>query len=137
MVCKSDHFALTFELKLKFKHKKPLKIKTYNYNINTANWCVLNRDLNSINWLLNLILDSQELDIAWSEFKQVLNCLLQIHIPTMTIKSDFQPPWFDSECYIKCMEKERLHSKYKLTKSISDDLKFMNCRREFKSLINK
>ena len=32
VVCKSDHFALTFGLKLKFKRKKPLKIKTYKPN---------------------------------------------------------------------------------------------------------
>ena len=131
VMCKSDHFAISFALKLKFKRKKPLEIKTYNYK--RANWEALNRDLSNINWLL--VLDSQEPDIAWSNFKQVLNYLLQIHIPRITIKSNFQPPWFDSECYVKCREKERLHRKYKSTKSISDELKFVNCRREFKSLM--
>ena len=130
-VCKSDHFAIIFEVKLKLQRKKALKINILNYK--RANWDLLNIDLNSVDWLS--ILDSQESDIVWANFKQVLNHFLQIHIPKITIKSRSHPPWFDSECYIKCREKERLHKKYKRTKSILDELKFRNCRREFKSLI--
>ena len=106
-VCKSDHFAIIFEVKLKLQRKKALKINTLNYK--RANWDLLYRDLNSVDCLP--ILDSQESDIIWANFKQVLNHFLQIHIPKITIQSRSHPPWFDSECYIKCREKERLHKK--------------------------
>ena len=131
VACKSDHFAITFEVKLKLKRKKPWKINTFNYK--RANWDALNSDLHNINWLS--VLDSQEPDIVWQNFKTLLNHFLELHIPKITIKSKFQPPWFDSECYVKCREKERLHKRFKSTKSIRDELKFTNCRREFKSLI--
>ena len=115
------------------KRKKPWKINTFNYK--RANWDALNSDLHNINWLS--VLDSQEPNIVWQNFKTLLNNFLELHMPKITIKSKFQPPWFDSECYVKCREKERLHKlfNFKSTKSIRDELKFTNFRREFKSLI--
>ena len=56
-------------------------------------------------------------------------------IPKITIRHNFGPPWFDADCYNKCREKEHPHKKYKRAKSMSDELKFANCRREFKNLI--
>ena len=129
--CKSDHYALTFEIKLKIKRKRPLKTK--NFNFKQANWDRLNIDLNSVDWLS--LLDSIEPDLAWDKFKQVLNHFLEIHVPKITFKHNSQPPWFDAECYVKCREKERLHKKYKRTQSINDEIKFVNCRREFKNLM--
>ena len=62
---------------------------------------------------------------------------MNAHIPKITIKSKDKPPWFDAECYAKCREKERLHQKFKRTKSMHDELKFSVCRREYKSLMRK
>ena len=73
--------------------------------------------------------------MAWSKFKEILNYLQEKHIPKVAIELKSQPPWFDTECYIKCREKERLHRKYKNTKSINDELKFSSCRREFKNSV--
>ena len=58
-----------------------------------------------------------------------------MHIPKVTIKLMSQPPWFDTECYVKCREKERLHKEFKSTKSVNDELKFASCRREFNNLV--
>ena len=69
--CKSDHYALTFEIKLKIKRKRPLKTK--NFNFKQANWDRLNIDLNSVDWLS--LLDSIEPDLAWDKFKQVFESL--------------------------------------------------------------
>ena len=129
--CKSDHYALTLDIKLKIERKKPVKVSSFNFK--RANWDGLNSDLNSVDWLSHL--DCIELDQAWFKFKRILNHLLEIHIPKITFKHNSQPPWFDAECYVKCREKERLHKKYKRTKSINDELKFTNCRKEFKSLV--
>ena len=79
------------------------------------------------------LLDCLEPDAAWS--KEILNNLQELHIPKVTIKLTSQPPWFDTECYVKCREKDRLHKKFKSTKSVNDELKFASCRRKFKILV--
>ena len=130
-ICKSDHYAITFDLKLKIAREKP--VKTQRFNFKKANWDNLNTELNNVNWIS--VLDCLEPDIAWLRFKDILNSLLHIHIPKVTVKLNSQPPWFDTECYLKCKEKEGLHKKYKSTKSIQDELKFSLCRKEFKNLL--
>ena len=58
-----------------------------------------------------------------------------LHSKSNYTKLNSQPPWFDTECYLKCKEKERLHKKIKSTKSNADELRFTLCRKEFKRLI--
>ena len=135
-ICKSDHYAITFDLnidrvKLKIVRKKP--VKTQRFNFKKANWDNLNTEENNVNWIS--VLDRLEPDIAWLRFKDILNSLLHIYIPKVTVRLNSQLPWFDTECYLKCKEKERLHKRYKSTKSIQDELKFSLCRKEFKSLL--
>ena len=62
---------------------------------------------------------------------------MQRHIPVITVKSEFQPFWFDSECHRKCREKEKLHKKFKLSKNLSNGLKFASARKEFKKVIER
>ena len=38
--CKSDHYAITFKVKIKVVRKKPIKIKSFNFK--RANWDGLN-----------------------------------------------------------------------------------------------
>ena len=38
--CKSDHYALTFDIKLKIERKKPVKVSSFNFKC--ANWDGLN-----------------------------------------------------------------------------------------------
>ena len=130
-ICKSDHHAIIFDIMLKIKHKKPRKIKRFNFK--RANWHSLNTDLNNVDWVS--VLDCMEPDQAWIKFKSSLNYFLKTYIPKVTTKLNSQPPWFDTECYLKCKEKKRLHKKYKSTKSTADELKFTLCRKEFKSLV--
>ena len=42
------------------------------------------------------------------------------HIPTITLKSESQPIWYDSECHRKCKEKERYHKMHKRSGSLHD-----------------
>ena len=132
-VCKSDHFPITFEIKTKIKRKKPTKRKSYNFK--RADWEALNRDLNGVDW--HALLDSTEIELAWLKFKAKLFHLVYIHIPTLTLKSDFQPPWFDAELYQCCRTKERARMKFKRSNNKIDELKFINSRREFKSMASK
>ena len=62
---------------------------------------------------------------------------MQRHIPVITVKSEFQPFWFDSECHRKCREKEKLHKKFKLSKNLKDGLNFASARKEFKKLVER
>ena len=70
-------------------------------------------------------------------FKERLFELANKHIPKTTIKSDSQPPWFDSECYDFCRKKERLRAKFKQSKREIDGLKFSLARKEFKKLVSQ
>ena len=71
----------------------------------------------------------------WGNFKSTVLDKINTHIPKFTIKSEYQPPWFDSECYAKCREKDNLHKIYKTKNTVSSELKFKTFRREFKTLI--
>lgn len=59
------------------------------------------------------------------------------NIPTITSKSEFQPPWFDSETYEMCRKKERLQAKFKISKYPGHYQQYYNCRRDLKNLIQK
>ena len=52
-----------------------------------------------------MFIDCYEPEIMWSNFKRIVLAKVNPHIPTFTIKSEYQPPWFDSECYAKCRKK--------------------------------
>ena len=124
---------IKFKISLKVNRKKAAKIKALNYK--RANWDLLNRDLSNVDWIS--LMNNCDPDTAWINFKSTLTHLMDLHIPKITVKSNSKPPWFDAECYEKCREKERLHKKFKRTKTLNDEMKFTTCRREFKSLMRK
>ena len=102
------------------------------YNYSKANWRDLNTALSNVDWKS---LDSCEPEAAWTKFCEILSSYIDSFVPKFTVKNEYQPPWFDSECYVKCKEKDRLHKKFKDNKSLQNELNFKNCRREFKKLI--
>ena len=135
-VCKADHFPITFNIKAKISRKKPCRRCIYNFS--KANWTKLNEDFSQVNWdqILGFANNTQDLDMAWSKFKSIFFEQVDKHIPKIKIKSEFQPPWFDSEAYELCREKERHRTMYKATKNYEDYLKFSKCRRDIKHLVN-
>ena len=128
-ICKSDHFPLTFSIKSSLSRKKTPKRSVYNFK--KANWAQINQDLCSINWSF---LSSAHPDASWKVLKECLLNLADRYIPKVNIKSDFQPPWFDSELYSACRTKDRLRQKFKDSESLHDELKFTSSRRSFKRL---
>ena len=126
----SDHFPLTFCINLVVKRKKAVKRKIFNYK--RANWNDLNNDLRHTNW--NDLLLGKSTEQAWQIFKSQLDLLCRKYIPVITIKSEFQPPWFDSDCYNLCREKEKWRSKFKRSKNDEHYFKFSKCRSDFKKL---
>ncbi len=126
----SDHFPITFEVTTKVKHAKSTKRKCYNFK--RANWEALNNDLCRVNW--NDLLDSTEPEIAWKNFKAELFCHVSRHIPTVSIKNEYRPPWSDSQLHESCMKKERAHEKFKRTNFMLDEINFKKARKDFRFL---
>ena len=54
-------------------------------------------------------------------------------VPKIAVKNENKPPWFEADCFQK--GKEKLYKKFKANKSISNELKFKHCSKEFKDLI--
>ena len=79
------------------------------YNFKKANWDNLNEELNLINW--DNLLDCHEPEIAWQNFKKIFFSKVDLHIAKFSITNEHQPPWFDSECFAKCKEKDYLSKK--------------------------
>ena len=132
-ICTSDHFPLTFEIKTNVVHNASKKRKILNFK--KANWDALNRDLLSIPW--TDVLDGREPELAWRDFKCIVNALTKKHIPTITIRSDFTLPWFDSECFEAYRDKKRAHKQYRLSKNKDNEIKFKSKRRTFKAVCSK
>ena len=111
--CISDHYAVTLNITQTVFRKPRVKRTCFNYG--NANWNDLNNDLLNINW--DTILEYHEPEIMWGNFKNTVLDKINTHIPKFTIKSEYKPPWFDSECYAKCREKDKLHKIYKTKKN--------------------
>ena len=120
-VCSSDHFAIEFTLNIKVKRKKFPKRKIFNFK--KAKWDKLNKELNSINWSYEF--RNSGLESNWKIFKSIFFKLCYKHIPMVTVGSKMQPPWFDSETYHLCREKERHRSNFKKSKNLIDYEKFI------------
>ena len=103
-VCDSDHFGINFKVKLFCKRLKGQKRKVYNFK--KADWESLNFDLRHVQWDNHL--KFCDATTAWNRLKSILSQLCDKHIPKLTIKSQFQPPWFDSDIHKLCIKKERL-----------------------------
>ena len=133
VVCKSDHFPITFNVKTQITRKKSCKRKIYNFK--RANWDALNYELRQTNW--KAMLDSYEPKLAWCRFKTKLFELVNKYIPKIVIKSEFKPPWFDSELYHLCRKKERCRKNINKQKKIAMNLNLLNVGSLSRNLLNK
>ena len=93
--CNSDHYLITFEIKVKCKRIVPPKRKCYDYS--NVNWVNLNRELNNVSW--EEVIDYMEPETPWHNFTKILFCVIDKHIPKIVVRNEQNPPWFDSECY--------------------------------------
>ena len=103
--CYSDHYPISFDIKTTcICHNLP---KRKMYNFSRADWPSIKSELDSVGWVSAL--DNNEPDISRLHFKTILNNIINKFVPLVKIKTEFKSPWFDSECYRKCKEKEKLH----------------------------
>ena len=157
-VCASDHFPIFFNVKANIRRKQAIKREIFNFK--KADWNDLNRDLSNAPW--HSLLSSPDIEVCWHNFKLTLDNISKKHIPVIKSKDGFKPPWFDSEVYDLCRDKERirldlkaLKKKRDLTQTLLDqgpssqktqreqydkkllrlELNFQSTRREMKRLI--
>ena len=126
-----DHSPLKFLIHTHIKRNKISKRTIYNYK--RANYTALNNDLNRNDW--NYLLDSTEVGLGWSIFKTKLTTLCDKHIPKITVKETFKPPWFDSEVFRLNKKKEHFRQIFKRYNNPQDYNKFSSLRKELKCLI--
>ena len=132
-ICKSDHYTVSFKVNISTKSKKLSKRRIYNFK--RASWDQLNEDLSRVPW--SALIDRTDPEIAWSNFKTVLFGLVDKHIPKITMKNDFNAPWFDAECFDAYRSKERAHKKFKLDSCLANELKRNSARSHFKHMCNE
>ena len=123
--------TITFDIKIKCSRRSMPKRKMYNFN--RADWPKIKSYLDSVDWESEL--DTKEPDISWMNFKSILSTIIDKHVPMVNIKTEFKLPWFDSECFQKCKEKEKLHREFKTNKCPKTEMKFKLWRKEFKNLV--
>ena len=131
LYCFSAHYPITFDVMVSCKRRELPKRIMYNYN--RADWTNMISELSAIDWESEI--DRLKPKLAWNKFKNILFEILDKHIPKVTVKTEFKSPWFDSECFLKCKEKEKLHKKFKSNRTVLNELKFRACRKEFKNLV--
>ncbi|KAL5251194.1 hypothetical protein ACHWQZ_G016787 [Mnemiopsis leidyi] len=130
------HRAISFDIEIEVKYKSCPKRKVFNYD--KGDYRGLNEDLYRINW--DRVFMSNDPCLAWDIFKKTLGELCDHRIPKKTMRSQFQPPWYDSECDRIRRKKEKWRIKAKESTNESDRLtyteKFRSMRKLFKKTMN-
>ena len=94
----------------------------------------MNNDLLGVDW--DSLFRSNDPYIAWDILKSTLMELCDHRIPKKTIRSQFQPPWYDTECDRIRRKKEKFRLKAKETNAPPDLEKFRSMRKLFKKTVN-
>ena len=128
---KSDHSPISFTLSSLIARRKAITRKIFNFK--KANWKTLNNDLKRVDW--HYLLSSEEAHTGWELFKNKFLILCDKHIPKITIKESFQPPWYDSEVFKLNKKKENFRKKFKETNSQNHYLKYSSLRKDLKNLV--
>ena len=68
-------------------------------------------------------------------FKNILFHLTNKYIPSITIKENKYPPWYDKETFDLAKKKARLRKKYKDNKTAENYDNYAKCRTKLKELV--
>ena len=129
----SDHYPIYFNLKLNAKRKKSIKRSIPNFK--KADWDQINSKFANIEW--DNLLPNDNIDEAWSAFKSQFSQVTDQHIPKIKIKDEYREPWYDSEVHELENKKKWFHKRWKNTKSDLHYVKFAECRKQCKNLVEK
>ena len=132
-VCNSDHFAIKFNIKLNCKRLRSQKRRIY--NIKKADFKSINNELCRIHW--NNIFGNCNAEFAVDKFEYIFFSICDKYIPKVTVKSSFQPPWFDSELDGICKKKNKLLNKFKRTNDPNVYEEIKKTRKKFKNACSR
>ena len=132
-VVKSDHSAISFDIKAKCSRLKRTPYSIYNYS--KADWIALNYDLSRVNW--DACLKYCDIYVAWPRFKAILQSLCEKHIPKIKVSRKNSPPWFDSDVHKLCRKKERYRKLFKSSGNPGHEAKYKQCRKDVKKVIKE
>ena len=132
-ICNSDHYGIKFKIKINCKRLKSPKRRIY--NLKKADFKSLNAELCRVPW--RNILINCDIDDVLHNFESIFCSLCDRFIPKVTVKSSFQPPWFDSELDAICRRKNKLLDKFKQTNDPNVQEEIKKIRKKFKTVATK
>ena len=145
-VCSSPHFSIKFKVKMTCKRLKSIKRKVYNFK--KADSKAINDDLARVPW--DSILRNNDIDTSLDIFESIFSSICDKHIPKVTLKSSFQPPWFDTELDSMCKKKNKLLTKFRKEvdpnaknrineeiKKVRKNIRKANTRKKLDNIVNE
>ena len=129
----SDHFAIEIRVNVNSSRLKSKKRKILNWK--KADIKAMNRDYNRCNW--DRLLDFSEPEVMASRFNSVIHTVCEMHVPTVTVKSDFQPTWFDSDVHKAIRERDKRRARWDRTGTPEHHLAFKDSRKKYNRLVEK
>lgn len=114
----SDHQLLSMTMSLPIIRKMPTQkfIKDYN----KGDFESINNELQTFYANFSRNFYSRSVEENWNLFRNKINSLINIFIPTVLIKSDGNHPWFDKTLKILRNKKKRMYRKAKRTGHVQD-----------------
>ena len=128
----SDHYLVDFFIRLKFKRSKRVPRKTYDYK---------RADFDDLRSRLQLLPSdmshSDDVDIYWSQWKDLFLATVAECVPMKTIRDTNSPPWIDREVKLALRRKYRALRKYRENKTVERKLKLRSLSNEIKKLVRQ
>jgi len=131
----TDHGVVCFEFRASAKAQHKVNRMVYDYR--KGDFEGLRRALESIN-LCNLVQDSGNINLDWTEWKDAFMSAVSDYIPTKKIKGRNTPPWITGEIIHILRKKET--ARLKLRKSTANEQqhqKYKELRKKAKALIQE
>ena len=126
----SDHCLV--DIRLKFKRSKRVPRKTYDYK---------RADFDDLRSRLQLLPSdmshSDDVDIYWSQWKDLFLATVAECVPMKTIRDTNSPPWIDREVKLALRRKYRALRKYRENKTVERKLKLRSLSNEIKKLVRQ
>ena len=129
---KSDHKSIMFDVLLNHKPKFAAKRKIYNYN--KGDFVALRESLKLLP-LTDIVLSENDIDIAWSKWKDTFLAVVDTYIPSRQTSRTYTPPYFTREIIHILHQKESLRKRARKSNSALLWEKFRELRRSAKRMI--
>ena len=108
----SDHYVITFTIKLRFKRSKGSTRQVFDFK--NGNLDALRKSLSRIPFQ---IAASENIDEHWSNWKDLFLSAVKDHVPTKTVHDTNSPPWIDGEVRHLIQKKYAALKKYRQHKT--------------------